>query len=454
MSAERWDSVVIGAGLAGLSAAARLAAAGHRTLVVEARDRCGGRTCTVPSADGIPIDIGGQWIGPGQERVLALVDRLGLETVSQFDTGHNILDINGHSRSFSGTIPGLPPWNLVDLQVAMWRLEAMSRRLDVNAPWQSAQAGRWDAMTVGHWLGRYVRTDAARRVLRVAIHAVYAAEPETISLLQFLFYIRSAGGLMKLLDARGGAQDRRIVGGAQQLSERLADEVHAAGGRVRLGMPVRQLHWSSRRVGVICDGLEVTSDHVIVAMAPAAAAEIDFDPPLPPQRRQIMERMPMGSAIKCIALYNEPFWRAAGYSGEMVTDSGPLRMCFDVTPPVAGNGPGGLVGFILGAEAIAMSGEAVEQRREAVISQLSRHFGSGALKPIEYIEHDWCADTWAKGCYVGHPAPGVLSRWGRYIRQATGRIHWAGTETAVRWNGYMDGAIESGERAAAELLAG
>lgn len=450
MAEELWDCIIIGAGAAGLAAARRLSAVGKKVLVLEARDRVGGRTYTRPAKCGMPIDVGGQWLGPGQDRALALARELDLTLWPQPEHGRNILKIRGKVRSFKGNIPSLPLLSLLDMQISIWRIEALARRIIAEAPQDSPGAATWDHTTVAQWMKQHVHSANTRAVFTAAIHAVFATEPDEISMLQFLFYLRSAGGLMPLISAEGGAQEQRITGGAQQLSEGLASFARRQGAQIRLATPVRHIDQEEDYVRVITDEDTERAKRVIVAMAPAQADTLEFSPTLPTRRRQLMQRMPMGSAIKVVLVYDTPFWRESGLSGEMVCDEAPLRMTFDSTPPDSEQGA--LVGFILGAEAARWSEEPEAIRRGAICRQLTHYYGKDAGEPLEYIEKDWCSDEWSQGCYVGLMAPGTMTRLGPVLREPVGRIHWAGTETATEWNGYIEGAIQSGERAADEVV--
>lgn len=446
----RTDVVVVGGGLGGLSAARRLAAEGRTVAVLEARDRLGGRTCTVRSADGTAVDVGGQWLGPTQKRALALVEELGLETLEQYSSGRKHLLLRGRHRTYKGTIPSLPPHNLIDLQLALSKVDRLARRVDTHAPWESADAAAWDGTTLASWMRRNVRTERTREMFRVAVNAVFSAEPEELSLLHFLFYAASGGNFMQMLEIEGGAQQTRVVGGTQQLSERLADLVREAGGEVRLDAPVRSIRWRSSGAEVLTDTECFRCDRVVVAMAPPLAGRIDWQPEMPPRRLQLMHRMPMGSVMKCIAVYERPFWRDRGESGESVSDAGPMAITFDDSAPDRRHGA--LLGFVLGDRARHWGARAARERRDAVVQQLTGLFGEEAAQPVDYIEKDWCADPWSAGCYVAIMPPAVMTRYGSVLREPVGPIHWAGTETATVWNGYMDGAIQSGERAAQEIL--
>lgn len=446
-----FDCVIIGAGLSGLSAAHKLAQAGRSVCVLEARERVGGRSWTVTANNGLAVDVGGQWVGPTQHRVLALIDELGLQTYPQYSAGKKLQQIHGQLKAYKGTIPALPAFALLEMQWRIWQLDARARRLPAAAPWSAKQAQAWDQLSLQQWLDEAVLSGAIRALLTQACHAVFATEPSDISYLQFLAYLRSAGGLMPLLEIDGGAQQTRIAGGAQQLSTGLTERITVLGGEVRLNTPVNSIREADGGLQINCGGQYHSAAQVIVAMSPADRLGIDLSDSAAASAQPLGEQMPMGSVIKCIAIYEAPFWRDAGWSGEYIGDGAPLRMCFDGSPPDLSCGV--LVGFIL-ADAVAHWSAAVPaQRGAAVCAQLSQLFGPRAQAPLQYLDQDWSQERWTQGCYVGLFAPGQMQTLGPQLRPPAGRIHWAGTETATRWNGYLDGAIEAGERAAGEVLA-
>lgn len=444
------DVIVIGAGLAGLAAARQLARADRKVTVLEARDRVGGRTCTMAASDGTAVDVGGQWVGPTQDRVLRLLGELGIGTYPQFHAGRKQLKLCGRRSHYRNTIPSLPLHNLIDLQLKLSRLDRLARQLPVDNPVAARHAARWDAISAADWMQRSTGSRKVRALLRAATHAIFAQEPEEISFLQFLSYVRSAGGLLKLIEIPNGAQEQRIQGGAQQLSEGLARQAREAGADIHLDTPVWGVEQHSTGISVLTESGNHEADRLVVALPPAQAAMLRWTPELPVRRRQLLQRMTMGSVIKCLLIYDEPFWRDANWSGEMVCDESPLRMTFDATPPHGRHGA--LVGFILGNEAEVWSERGRDARRAAALEQLVEYFGPRAAQPREVIDKDWCADPWSQGCYVALMPPGVMTRLGPLLRQPLGRIHWAGTESATTWCGYMDGALESGERASAEIL--
>ena len=444
----RADVVIVGAGLSGLMAARTLLAAGVEPLVLEARDRVGGRTWTRPASDGTLLDLGGQWIGPTQRRVLALVDELGVQTFKTYDTGKNIEYRRGERITYSGAIPTHDPAVSADVVEAMLTLNMMATQVPLDAPWTAPHALEWDSQTFDTWIRANARSDEARELMELVIQAVFSVEARDISLLHVLFYIHSAGSLMDLVAVTGGAQERRCVGGTQQLSEKLAE---ALDDRVILNAPVHTIAQDERSVRVEADGVMVTAEHAILALPPTLAGRLRYRPALPGYRDQLTQRVPMGTVLKIQCLYEKPFWHEDGLTGQVTSDTGAVRITFDNTPP--DGSPGILLGFIEGEEERRWGRRSLEERRAEVLNCLARYFGEQARVPKEYVELSWAEEEYSRGCYAGFLPPGVLTSYGEALRAPIGRLHWTGTETATEWNGYMDGALQAGERAAREILA-
>jgi monoamine oxidase len=442
------DAVVVGAGLAGLSAARALERAGHSVVVLEARRRAGGRLESVDIGGGTWMDVGGQWIGPTQDRLAALARELGAETFRTYTAGENLLEYEGRQIRYTGTIPRFRPHVLADIGQAMFRLDRMAARVPLEAPWTAAKAREWDSQTVWSWMRRNMVTRAGRSLMEVAVAAVWAAMPADVSLLHLLFYIHSGKNMDMLLDTEGGAQQDRFVEGAGNLAGRLGDTL---GERLVTEAPVRAIRHGPGGVTVIADTVVARGRRAVVAVPPTLAGRIAYDPPLPGYRDQLTQRVPMGAVVKFLAIYGEPFWRAAGLSGSVVSPDGPVSLVFDNSPP--SGSPGVLVGFLEGDWARELGRADPERRREAVTAALARMFGPRAGTPDHYVEKSWADEEWSRGCYVGYTPPGVLTSFGPALREPVGPLHWAGTETATVWNGYMDGAIQSGERAAGEVVA-
>jgi len=486
------DVLVVGAGLSGLTAARTVSQAGRPVIVLEARDRVGGRIVGHPIGDGKVIEMGGQWAGPTQDRILALAGELGVGTFPTYDDGAKVLHFRGRRGTYHGAIPRISPLTLVDLARAQARLESLARQVPVDAPWTAPKAAEWDGQTAQTWIRRNTAGGAARTLLTLGIEAVFACEPGDVSLLQVLFYVRSAGSFQRLIDTTGGAQQDRFIGGSQLIAERLADrlcgrvpgasgtgasaagasaagasaaeasaaeasaaeasaaEASAAEVTVVLGSPVRRIRFSDGRVTAEADSGEYAGRRIIVSAPPVLAGRISYDPPLPHWRDQLTQRTPMGSVIKCQALYEEPFWRAEGLSGQATGDGEGARIVFDNSP--ADGSPGVLLGFLEGDEARRLGRRSPAERRQAVLDSFVRYFGPQAATPSGYVELDWQQEQWSGGCYGTLFGPNVWTRYGHALREPVGPIYWAGTETATTWSGYMDGAVQSGERAAAEVL--
>ncbi|SHF98206.1 monoamine oxidase [Microbulbifer donghaiensis] len=446
MSQEQVQVAIIGAGISGLQAA-RLLRHKYSVKVLEARDRVGGRLQNHRFANGDTVDIGGQWVGPGQARMYRLIEELGATTWPLYDSGDNLLQLHGRLRRYRGTIPKINPLALADLGIAMARFEAMARSIDPAAPWEHVKARRWDSMTLDSWLKKNCRMSLARELFAVGIGAVFAAEPAELSLLHALFYARSGNSLETLLAVTGGAQQDRVHGGTAGLCERMAREL---GNRVQLSAPVEaveQLPDGRLRVRHFAGSL--VCERVIVALPPNQALRIRFEPALPPWRDQLLQRMPAGACIKCVARYEEPFWRREQLSGQVASPAGPVRVTFDNSE--VGKASGLLMGFLEGDTARKLSSAGADARRALVLDCFAEYFGERARRPLEYVDRDWSSESWTRGCYAALMAPGTWTGYGARLREHNGPIHWAGTEFAVEWFGYMEGALESAERAAAEV---
>lgn len=439
------DVVVVGAGLAGLTAAREVAAAGCAVAVLEARGRVAGRTHGGRLANGVPVELGGQWIGATQAEMLGLVDELGLETFATYDDGAAVTVRHGARTEYSDESLGLDAEAVEDFGRMQGELEALAATVSLASPWATDDAARLDGQTLAEWLRRRSARADTLELWRTIVAALFSAEPAELSLLHFLFYVRSAGSLDVLTGTTAGAQERRVVGGTHLVSERLAADLD-----VRLDSPVRAITQGPAGVRVLFDGGSLAAERVIVAVPPALAGRIAYSPPLPAARDGLTQQMPMGSVIKLQAAYPTPFWRDAGLSGSALDLDHLLSVTLDNSPPDASCGV--IVGFFEGASARIAAMMSPEERRRAAIDALVAMFGPPAADPIEVVELNWMDEEYTRGCYGGRLGAGVWTQVGHALAEPVGRIHWAGAETADIWNGYMDGAVRSGRRAAAEVL--
>jgi monoamine oxidase len=445
---SRVDVAVVGAGLAGLVAARDLLAAGLSVLVLEARDRVGGRLLNHTLKGGAVVEVGGQWVGPTQDRVLALAEELGVGLYPTYEEGEHFLAVNGAVKRYSGDDFALPEDALADVGETQQRLEEMASTVPLEEPWRAAQAAAWDAQTLDTWLVANANTEIGLGYWRTLVPALFSAEASEMSLLHFLFYCRSGGTIDRLVATHGGAQESRLEGGSQHLASRLAEQL---GDVVRLGSPVRAIRQDDRGVEVTYNGGVVEAGRAVVAIPPTLAGRIRYSPALPPLRDQLTQQVPMGYVIKVQIAYPEPFWRAEGLSGSVFSLDDEVSVIFDNSPPDLSCGV--LLGFLEGAHARLAGRLPPQERKELILSVFAKFFGSRAANFDEYVEKDWATEEWSRGCYGGRFGTGVWTGYGEALREAVGRIHWAGTETAEIWNGYMDGAVRSGERAAHEVLA-
>ena len=446
------DVVVVGGGLSGLVAARKLVASGKKVLVLEARNRVGGRLLNHTLANGSVIESGGAFVGPTQDHVLALAKELKVETFKEYVTGKNVyVSADGSTMKYTGTVPP-DPLILADALLLQLRIDEMSKQVPVDAPWTAKRAAEWDAMTVDTWIRQNTLIPTVREVIKAYFQSAFGVDAEGISLLFLLWYIATAGNetnpgtFERSSGTPDAAQDSRFVGGSGLLPLRVAS---ALGSRVALNAPVRKIKQTSSGVTVVSDRGTVTAKRVIVAVPPPLVLGIDWSPLLPPRRLQLMQRMPMGTLMKVDAVYATPFWRAKGLSGSGVLNSGVVRTVFDNCPADAKVGV--LLAFVGGSSWQQCAMLPLAERRKLVLEGFAKVVGPEALNPIEYVEHDWTHERWTMGSPIATAQPGATVAYGSTIREPHGRVHWAGTETATYWSGYMDGAVRAGERAAAEV---
>jgi monoamine oxidase len=451
------DVVVIGAGLAGLTAARELARDDRSVVLLEARHRVGGRVRGRPIGGGKESEAGGTFAGPTQNHILELASGLGIDTFPTFNEGENVYFADGERMTYSdsgptGTAPP-DPSIIPDLATVVTRLDEMSKEVPVDAPWESASAADWDRQTLEQWINENSASPRFKALVPAATRPIFGAEPREISLLFTLFYIAASGDEQNVgtfernFNTRDGAQMFRFEGGSQLIAKRLARKL---GPRVKLGSPVGRIEVRRGGVRVVSKRHVVTARRVIVAVPPVLAGRIRHSPALPAGRVGLTQAMPQGTLLKVTAVYDRPFWRGKGLNGTAVSLNGPVNATFDDSPP--DGSPGVLFGFVGGDEGRRFRAQSRADRRAAVLRNFADYFGEEALGAQRYFETDWPGAKWSRGGPVGIAGPGVLLDHGPALRAPVGPIHWAGTETSNYWNGYMDGAVRSGKRAAREVM--
>jgi monoamine oxidase len=444
-SNSRTDAVIIGAGFAGMIAARNLIRAGKKVVLLEARNRVGGRVKAGKIA-GRAVDVGGMWVGPTQTRMLALIKEFGFHTTPQFEDGKGVVQLDGKRMSGDGEDLGLDPAVQKELDRVFTEMDALAATVPVDAPWTTPRAKEFDAITVENWISAQTKNDIVRSVVRSSISNIFQSEPYQMSFLYFLFYVRSGDKFETLWGLKDAAQAFLVTEGFHGVAARLAKELDKS---IVLQSPVREIVQDSAGV-TVHSAKDWRADYAVVAVPLPLSVRIAYAPPLPPERDALAQRMPMGSVIKWYAAYEKPFWRDRGLNGGVVSDLPPGMACLDVTPPEGK--PGLLVGFFDARFGLQWTSRSQEDRKKLIVERLVDWFGPDAAHPIDYEDQNWPAEEWSRGCFGASMGPGVMTTVGHTIREPHGRIHWAGTETSAIWTGYVEGAIRSGERAATEVL--
>uniref|UniRef100_A0A672IF45 Amine oxidase n=1 Tax=Salarias fasciatus TaxID=181472 RepID=A0A672IF45_SALFA len=438
---------------AGLSAAKLLQESGLSPVVLEARDRVGGRTFTVRNKETKWVDLGGAYVGPTQNRILRLAAEYGIKTYKVNEKENLVHYTNGKSYPFKGSFP--PMWNpiiMLDFNNLFRTMDEMGEEIPKEAPWRAPHAEEWDKMSMQQLVDKICWTSTVRRFATLFVNVNVTSEPHEVSALWFLWYVKQCGGTMRIFSTDNGGQERKFVGGSSQISECMAQEL---GERVKLQSPVYRIDQSGDMVVVeTLDKQTYMARYVIVATPPGLNLKMHFTPELPPLRNQLIHRVPMGSVIKCMVYYRENFWRKKGFCGTMVIEEegAPIGLTLDDTKP------DGTVPAIMGAGVPAAAGRRSYKlfscfRLKRICDIYSRVLGSEeALHPVHYEEKNWCEEEYSGGCYTAYFPPGILTQYGRVLREPVGRLYFAGTETATEWSGYMEGAVQAGERAAREIM--
>lgn len=444
------DCAIIGAGLAGLTAARDLVKRGLNVVVLEARDRVGGRVENGLLDDGQYVELGGQWIGVGHDEVLDLAEHYGLETVELPSKGNLVVRLRGKAVAVpsSADADELTPFEVADLGQGVLRLRRLSDRLRTDPVWAEANQA-WLKQDLRRWVQTNLRTPGAQRRFHEVYTAAFGPMRKDADLLEGLHQVASGPNLESMLASNGGLNQLRLKGGMHTLAQAMADDL---GDVVRLASPVtRILHDDAGATVELDGGDSLQARFVINTMPPRLAAQLAHEPALPQWRQETAQKVSAGNVIKAYLVYDTPFWREEGLSGQSSTDEGAVRVTFDTT--TGDNERGLLMGFFEGADASSLSRRSVTLRERTFVDSVVKTFGEVAAKPVRYIERDWSAEKYTGGCHGAHFAPGVWTTNGPLLAESEGVLHFAGAEYSSRFNGYMEGAIRSGLETAARVAA-
>ncbi len=435
--AQAYDVAIVGGGLSGLMAARTLKAAGLSNIVLlEARNRVGGRTLNQDIGNGHVGEAGGTWVGPGQTTIYDLMRELEIETFPTYLKGDTIALVGGTPNRIPTTD------SPIDAPEFYASMNAMARTVPLEAPWLAPRAAEWDAMTYADYLKTASLSDENRMTLETFALLTFAGRTDELSFLRVLHYIHSAGGYERLESFQGGAQQDRVVGGSQIISTRMAE---ALGNIVRLSTPVKAIsNWQGNVCHIATERGSIAAKQVIVALSPSLASEIAFTPALPKPRSDLQLAWPRGgSGVKTHTSYRRPFWRDKGLAGLAFSPDSAINLAVDASPP--DGSMGALVTLSLA------NATPPEKLKAEIIDIFAACFGPEARDVTGFVMQDWSRETYTLGC-VPPVAPGVLTKYGAALRPGIGRVIWAGTETSLIWTGYMDGAVRAGHQAALSAL--
>lgn len=443
-----YDCIVVGGGYSGLVAAKKLKDAGKTVLVLEARNRVGGRAMTVPSPDGHYYDNGASYLGVQQDIMYGLAKEFGVHTFDAPTKGKAVQYYRGKSKPYGGFIPALKPWELLDLGFGLNKAERLAKQVNLEEPWKTKDADKLDRMTASEWIDRHSWTKGAKETARSAFELIWGQNPSCISMLYALWYSKAGVSFEVLCKIENGAQQQLIKGGGQlianKIREYLTEEV------VHVEEPVLGVKYGQNDAEVSTGKQNYKARRVIFATPPQQVLKVAFDPPLPVEKVQLLQHSPPGAYYKIFATYKTPFWRKMGYRGEGTSPDGFIQLTNDVTPE--SGTPAKLMGFVSGSKAHEFAGMSVEERKKIALKEWTTSFGGDAGNPIEFYIHSMMEEEYISGCPVSVMAPGMWTSLGEWLRKPIGAIHWAGTETSTKYCGYMEGACFAGQRAAGEVL--
>ena len=458
------DVCVAGAGPAGLACARLLLKAGLSVVVLEGRSRIGGRTKTEPLGKG-HVDVGAQWICKSQEHINSLLKELGLEDQKREQKWFTDIKASPEDALVrSGSENALTANERERLKEIARYIQRLSDELpekthpEYHEILQEHDSKSFEAFMADHLESKKLsetETQNIRKELRQFICNTFACEPNQVSFLFVLECIKSCGSLYLLADGEDGAQEYTLRCGlgrvVEMLGEKIQERSYGANEAVLTRSNVSRITAGKEEVTVVASNVTVTCRWAVVAFAPTLWNRISFEPELPPQKMALTSGMSMGHVIKVFAVYDEDFWTGRKTSERLLEDLGPV---FNLFPAEVGGDPA-LVGLITASRAADLAYENNDKIMALVLRQYYEFFGQDirAYRPTYFKSKSWGGDKYSGGCYEAVPrvdCAANLTEHGPEIH--AGRIGFACTEMATKWIGFVDGAIEAGERAAREAI--
>lgn len=440
--------IIIGAGFSGIAAAKKLHEAGIPFLVLEARERLGGRVYTKQIKEDLYLDFGGQWIGPSQDRMYALCEELGIHYYDTYDQGYNVLDINQQIKKFKGLIPKMDFLSLINLDYVLKKLERLAKSIPLENPWLHPKALEFDSISLGAFIISHCKTSSCKKVLTLALETVFAAELNEVALLHALFYFKSGRDLNTLINIKNGAQLHRIEGGMQCIVDAMAKPFI---DKIIFNKPVEKIFTEGGKKKISGVDFSFTAEKIIMAIPPTLAGKINFYPMLSSAKKQLIDRIAMGQVGKCFMVYEKPFWRTSGFSGQAFADNNsPFQSMFDASPKDSKYGI--ILAFTIANRAKAYFENTKEKRKESMLRKLVAYFGKEAETPMFYEDFNMTDEAWSRGCYAGLYPTGAWTGFQDAYAKTENDIYWAGTEASKVWYGYIEGAVRAGEKAAEKII--
>jgi putrescine oxidase len=447
------DVIVVGAGVTGLTAAYRLTQAGKDVLVLEARDRIGGRLLNErhgqlgDAALEAEFEVGGQWVSPDQTALLAMIDELGLQMFSRYRTGDSLyVDRRGEARRFTEDLPLAEETNAAIEQLTK-TLDGLVAEMDPDRPWEHPDAAHLDSVSFSEWLRSQCDDEEACDNVALYVGPAMLTKPShSFSALQAILMAASAGSFGNLVDA-DFILDRRVAGGLATVPRTLAERLD---GRIRLGADVADIEWTEDGAVVRVGDQSFAARNVVIAVPPTVVRRIRFSPELPAEHRMAREHQSFGLVVKLQLVYPTPFWREQGLSGTGFAPYQLVHEIYDNTPE--GDERGFLVGFIAGLNADAVGRLSPEERREQILASAASYFGDAALSPSVYHESDWQHQELTGGAYGTSFDLGSLTRYGAKLREPVGVLDFGSSDVAGLGFQHVDGAIRVGGEIAARLI--